>query len=240
MKARRKGRFSILVIDVGGTHVKCQMNGRKRPVRFKSGPRLTPDEMVTKVLQITKDWHFHAVSIGYPGVVHHGAITVEPHNLGAGWVGYDFQAAFGRPVKLINDAAMQALGVYGGGRMLFLGLGTGLGSALMVDGVIAPMELSHLPYRHGRSFESHVGERARKRCGNKHWRREVEQVIKDLRGALLPDYVVIGGGNVSHLKRLPPQTRRGGNGDAFTGGFRLWQGDHGAASTRRLLARSKV
>ena len=212
----------------------------QKPVRFKSGPHLTPDEMVEKVLKITKDWHFQAVSIGYPGVVQRGEITVEPHNLGRGWVGYDFQAAFGRPVKLINDAAMQALGAYGGGSMLFLGLGTGLGSALMVDGVIGPMELSHLPYRKGRSYENHVGERARKRRGNKQWRRDVDQVIKDLRAALLPDYVVIGGGNVSHLKRLPPKTRRGGNADALTGGFRLWQSGRAAASTRRLSARSKV
>jgi polyphosphate glucokinase len=177
---------------------------------------------------------------GYHGVVHHGVIAVEPRNLGPGWVGFDFQAAFGRPVKLINDAAMQALGAYGGGSMLFLGLGTGLGTALMVDGVIAPMELSHLPYRHGRSYENHVGERARKRRGNKQWRRDVEQVVKDLRGALLPDYVVIGGGNVSHLKRLPPKTRRGANADALTGGFRLWLGERAAASTRRHPARSKV
>ena len=240
MKTRRKGRISVLAVDVGGTHVKCQINGHKRPVRFKSGPHLTADEMVKKVLEITKGWHFHAVSIGYPGVVHRGVITVEPRNLGPGWVGYDFQAAFGRPVKLINDAAMQALGAYGGGSMLFLGLGTGLGTALMVDGVIAPMELSHLPYRHGRSYENHVGERARKRRGNKQWRRDVEQVVKDLRGALLPDYVVIGGGNVSHLKRLPPKTRRGGNADALAGGFRLWQSGWAAASASRLPARSKV
>jgi polyphosphate glucokinase len=231
MKPRRKKGLTILAIDVGGSHVKCHVSGRSKPVRFSSGPKLTPDRMVKKVLKITKDWHFHAISIGYPGVVHRGAITVEPRNLATGWVGFDFQAALGRPVQLINDAAMQALGAYRGGNMLFLGLGTGLGTTLIVDGVIVPMELSHLPYRNGHSYEDHVSERARKRRGNKQWRRDVEQVLKDLRLALLPDYVVLGGGNVAHLKRLPPQTRRGSNADAFTGGFRLWQREHATAST---------
>jgi polyphosphate glucokinase len=239
VKSQRKRSLRILVIDVGGTHVKCQMSGRKKSVRFKSGPRLTPNQMVKKVLKITRDWHYDVVSIGYPGVVNRGVITVEPHNLASGWVGFDFRAAIGRPVKLINDAAMQALGAYGGGSMLFLGLGTGLGAALMVDGVIAPLELSHLPYRHGRSFENQVGDRARRRRGNKQWRRDVEQVLEDLRGALLPDYIMLGGGNVLHLRRLPPQTRRGRNADAFTGGFRLWQRERAAASTSPPLGRSK-
>ena len=196
--------------------------------------------MVKKVLKITKGWRFHAVSIGYPGVVRGGIIAVEPHNLGPGWVGFDFQAAFGRPVKLINDAAMQALGAYRGGSMLFLGLGTGLGTTLIVDGVIVPMELGHLPYRHGHSYEDHVGERARKRHGNKQWRRNVEQVLEDLRQALLPDYIVLGGGNVAHLKALPPQTRRGGNADAFTGGFRLWQRARAATRQPSNLLRSRA
>ncbi len=227
------------MIDVGGSHVKCQLSGRRKFAKFDSGPRMTPAWMARKVLKITSEWSFHAVSIGYPGVVQGGAISVEPHNLGRGWVGFDFQEAFGCPVRIINDAAMQALGTYRGGRMLFLGLGTGLGSALIVEGVIVPMELGHLPYRDGRNYEEHVGERARKRSGHKQWRRDVEQVLEDLRQALLPDYVVLGGGNVSHVKRLPPQTRRGGNADAFTGGFRLWQREHAEASTIHQFARSR-
>jgi len=225
-------RMKVLVIDVGGSHVKCLATGRNKPVKFKSGRKLTPDKMVKKILKITKGWRFHAVSIGYPGVVRRGGIAVEPHNLRPGWVGFNFRAAFQRPVRIINDAAMQALGAYESGTMLFLGLGTGLGSTLIVDGVIAAMELGHLPYRDGRTYEEHVWEKARKKLGNKKWRREVERVLKDLRKALLPDYVVLGGGNVAHVKRLPPQTRRGGNADAFTGGFRLWERRHGAAGAR--------
>lgn len=223
MKARRRKRLSILVIDVGGSHVKCLVTGRRRSVRFKSGPALTPQDMVEGVLKITHGWRFSAVSIGYPGVVRGGAISLEPYNLGAGWVGFDFKAAFKHPVKLINDAAMQALGAYRGGTMLFLGLGTGLGSTMIVDGAIVPMELGHLPYRNRHTFEEQVGERARKRLGNKRWRQNVEQVLSDLRQALMPDYIVIGGGNVKHLRALPARTRRGGNADAFTGGFRLWE-----------------
>lgn len=223
MKPRLVKNVKILVVDVGGSHVKCIATDQKSPVKFKSGPKLTPDEMVTKVLKITKGWRFHAVSIGYPGVVRRDRIVREPPNLGSGWVGFNFQAAFERPIKMINDAAMQALGAYEGGAMLFLGLGTGLGSALIIDGVIAAMELGHLPYADGHTYEDHVGEKARKRLGNKKWRHEVEQVVEGFRKALLPDYIVLGGGNASHLKRLPPQTLRGGNADAFAGGFRLWE-----------------
>jgi polyphosphate glucokinase len=236
MKSLPKGSRGILVVDVGGSHVKCHLAERKKPLKFKSGPRLTPEHMVKKILKITERWHFHALSIGYPGVVQAGEITAEPHNLGRGWIGFDFRAAFHRPVRLINDAAMQAFGAYEGGRMLFLGLGTGLGSALVIDGVIVPMELGHLPYRHGRNYEDHVGERARKRYGVKQWRRNVDQVLEDLRQAFLPDYVVLGGGNASRLKRLPPQTRRGGNADAITGGLRLWRG-RAPRSARRQTAR---
>lgn len=223
MRVRRKKPVTILVIDIGGSHVKCLVAGRRRPVRFKSGPALTPREMVEGVLKVTRGWRFARVSIGYPGVVRRGTIAVEPHNLGSGWVGFDFEAAFKRPVKLINDAAMQALGAYRGGSMLFLGLGTGLGSTMIVDGVIVAMELGHLPYRQRHTFEDKVGERARKRYGRKRWRQNVEQVLQDLRLALMPDYIVLGGGNVKHLHRLPPHTRRGRNADAFTGGFRLWE-----------------
>jgi polyphosphate glucokinase len=240
MKSRPKKRLRVLTIDVGGTSVKCQMSGRQKPVRFKSGPDLTPERMVSNVLAVTAGWRFDAISIGYPGVVHRGAITAEPHNLGSGWVGFDFQSAFGCPVRVINDAAMQALGAYTGGSMLFLGLGTGLGSALVVDGVVAPLELGHFPARHGGSYESLVGERARKRHGDRKWRRDVEQVLEDLRQAMLPDYVVLGGGNVLRLKRLPPHTRRGANANAFTGGFRLWQHETTAAASIRPSIRSQT
>jgi predicted NBD/HSP70 family sugar kinase len=178
--------------------------------------------MAGKVLAITSGWRFEAVSLGYPGVVNRGVIAHEPHNLGAGWIGFDFHAAFARPVRIVNDAAMQALGSYEGGKMLFLGLGTGLGSALIVDGLIAAMELGHLHCGDGRTYEDYVGEPARKRLGNKKWRRKVDDVVKGFRNALLPDDIVLGGGNSVHLKRLPPQTRRGDNANAIVGGFRLW------------------
>ena len=212
----------ILVLDVGGAHVKCLATGQRRPRRFASGPSLTPCEMVTGVLEITTGWPFDAISIGYPGVVHNGAIAREPRNLGPGWVGFDFRAAFARPVRIINDAAMQALGGYRGGRMLFLGLGTGLGSALIVNGMIEPMELGHLYYGRGRTYEDYLGERGLTRLGKKRWRRAVMKVAEGFRQALLPDEVLLGGGNVKRLKELPPQTRRGSNADAFRGGFRLW------------------
>ena len=211
------------MVDVGGSHVKCVATDHQRPVTFESGPKLTPDQMVRNVLKITRGWRFDAVSIGYPGVVRRGRIVREPQNLGSGWVGFDFQAAFARPVKTINDAAMQALGGYEGGKMLFLGLGTGLGSALIADGVIAAMELGHLHGVHGHDYEHYLGEKGRKRLGNKRWRANVHDVVKGLRKALLPDDIVLGGGNVAHLKRLPKQTRRGDNAHAFLGGFRLWE-----------------
>ena len=223
MKRRMDKHMKILVVDVGGTHVKCVATDSKRPIQFKSGPKLTPGSMVGSILQITKGWRFDAVSIGYPGVVRRGKIVREPHNLGSGWVGFDFQAAFGRPVKIINDAAMQALGGYEGGKMLFLGLGTGLGSALIVDGVIAAMELGHLHYADGHSYEEYIGARGRKRLGNKKWRGKVKSIVNGFRQALLPDYIVLGGGNAAKLKRLPPQTRLGDNAYAFAGGFRLWE-----------------
>ncbi len=214
---------NILVVDVGGTHIKCVATDHKSPAAFKSGPRLTPERMVRNVLKITQGWRFRAVSIGYPGVVRHGKIMREPHNLGSGWVGFDFHAAFRRPVRIVNDAAMQALGSYEGGKMLFLGLGTGLGSALIVDGVIAAMELGHLHCGAGHNYEHYLGEQGRKRMGNKKWRGKVTDVVEGFRRALLPDYIVLGGGNVERLKRLPPQTRRGDNAYAFVGGFRLWE-----------------
>ncbi len=213
----------ILVIDVGGSHVKCVATDHKTPIKIKSGPKLTPDDMVRQVREVTSAWRFDVVAIGYPGVVRRGKIVREPHNLGPGWIGFDFEAAFGCPVKTINDAAMQALGGYEGGKMLFLGLGTGLGSALIVDGVIAAMELGHLHYAHGHSYEDRLGKQGRKRLGKKKWRRKVEKVVEAFRKALLPDYIMLGGGDVKKLKCLPPQTRRGDNAHAFAGGFRLWE-----------------
>jgi len=220
----------ILVVDVGGSHVKCVATDHKSPVKFKSGAKLTPERMVRKILKITEGWRFEAVSIGYPGVVRRGRIVREPHNLGSAWVGFDFQAAFGRPVKIINDAAMQALGGYEGGKMLFLGLGTGLGSAFIVDGVIAAMELGHLHYSHKHTYEDYLGKQGRKRLGKKKWRGKVAQVVESFRNALLPDYIMLGGGNAADLKRLPPQTRRGDNAYAFLGGFRLWEKQNQSAA----------
>ena len=213
----------ILVVDVGGSSVKCLATDHKNPRKFKSGTKLGPGEMVRTVLKVTEGWHFDAVSIGYPGVVCRGKPVQEPHNLGAGWVGFDYRAAFGRPVRIINDAAMQALGGYEGGKMLFLGLGTGLGSALIVDGVIVTMELGHLQYSNGRTYEYYLGKQGRKRLGDKKWRDKVNDVVRGFRKALLPDYTVLGGGNAAKVKGLPPQTRRGDNSDAFVGGFRLWK-----------------
>jgi polyphosphate glucokinase len=174
------------------------------------------------VVQAAAGWDYEAVSVGYPGPVLHGRPVSDPVNLGHGWVGFDFAAAFGRPVKVVNDAAMQALGSYEGGRMLFLGLGTGLGSAMIVDGVIEPMELAHLSYRKA-TFEDYVGIRGLKRLGNKKWRRAVFDVVARLTAALEPDYVVLGGGNTKRLKELPPKCRAGDNANAFLGGFRLWE-----------------
>jgi polyphosphate glucokinase len=224
MTRTANGNIKVLVLDVGGSHVKCAATDHRMSVEFKSGPKMTPGQMVRRVLKITHGWRFDVVSIGYPGVVGRGVIAREPHNLGPGWIGFDFHAAFGRPVRIVNDAAMQALGSYEGGRMLFLGLGTGLGSALIFDGVVAAMELGNLHCGKGRTYEDHVGEPARKRLGNEKWRRQVHDVVEGFRKALLPDVIVLGGGNAARLERLPPQTRRGDNADAIVGGFRLWSG----------------
>ena len=215
--------MKILVVDVGGTHIKVLATGHKRPLKIPSGPDMTPRVMVRRVLAATRSWKFDAVSIGYPGAVVHGKPVSDPHNLGKGWVGFNFKKAFGRPVKIVNDAAMQALGGYKRGRMLFLGLGTGLGSALIVDGVLEPMELAHLPYKKGRTYEEYVGKKGLKRMGKKKWRRHVEDVIERFRVALNVDDVVVGGGNTKLLKTLPKGVRRGTNANAFIGGFRLWQ-----------------
>jgi polyphosphate glucokinase len=213
--------MNVLVIDVGGTHVKILVTGETDHRKFDSGPTLTGAQMVVGVKQILGDWQYERVSIGYPAPVVHGRPAEEPVHLGGGWVGFNYEAAFGTPVKIINDAAMQALGSYQGGRMLFLGLGTGLGSAMVVDGMLLPMELGHLPYRKG-TYEDYVGRRGLKRLGPKKWQRRVFEVVELLRSALLPDYIVLGGGNVDELSALPPGCRAGENANAFVGGFRLW------------------
>ena len=218
-----KLRKKILVVDVGGTHVKLLASGQKDPVKLDSGPKMTAAKMVKAVRKVTAGWDYSGVSIGYPGPVIHGHPLSEPHNLGRGWVGFDFKKAFGRPVKILNDAAMQALGIYKSGRMLFLGLGTGLGSAMIVDGVLEPMEVAHLPYKKGRTFEDYLGLRGLQRLGKKSWRRHVAKVVEELKNALETDYVVLGGGNAKLLKKLPPGSRLGDNSTAFTGGFRLWE-----------------
>ncbi|HZZ82175.1 MAG TPA: ROK family protein [Gemmataceae bacterium] len=214
--------MNVLVIDVGGTNVKILATGQTEPRKFPSGPTLTPEGMVAGVKELAADWTYEAVSIGYPGFVVRGRPIVEPHNLGTGWVGYDFAQAFGCPAKVVNDAAMQALGSYQGGKMLFLGLGTGLGSAMVVDGILEPMELAHLPYKKG-TYEDYVGKAALEKKGKKKWREEVANVVAKLVAALEPDDVVLGGGNVKKLKDLPPGCRAGGNSNAFAGGFRLWE-----------------
>jgi polyphosphate glucokinase len=220
MKKPRKPR--ILVIDIGGSHVKV-MTGRLHVKReFESGTLLSAKEMVRKVKNLTKDWSYDAISIGFPGPVVGNRPLKEPHNLGKGWQGFDFEKAFGCPTKVINDALMQALGGYEGGRMLFLGLGTGLGSAMIVDGVLEPMELGHLPYRK-KTFEDYVGAAGLESLGRKKWRRRVADVVRDLAAALEPGYIVLGGGNVEKIDELPPNTRRGDNENAFEGGFRLWE-----------------
>lgn len=214
--------MKVLVIDIGGTHVKVYSTGRKEPVKIESGPTLTPKELVKAVTANTSDWKYDVISIGYPGPVIHGKPLSDPANLGKGWLGFDFEKAFKRPVKIINDAAMQALGSYRDGRMLFLGLGTGLGSALIIDGVLEPMELAHLPYKHGKTFEEFVGTAALERVGEKKWTKNVFDVVEQLKNALQPEYVVLGGGNSKRLKKLPPDTILGNNKDARKGGLRLW------------------
>ena len=213
--------MKVLVIDVGGTHVKILATGHHEPRKFSSGPALTPRRMVAGVKKLARGWKYNAVSIGYPGVVVRGRPVADPHNLGKGWVGFNFRAAFKCPVEIINDAAMQALGSYRRGSMLFLGLGTGLGTALIANGVVEPMELAHLPYKKA-TFEDYVGVRGLKKHGRKKWRRHVANVVEHLRAALEPDEVVLGGGNVKKLKILPQGCRLGDNANAFIGGFRLW------------------
>ena len=216
--------MKTLVIDIGGTHVKLLSSGVATPRRFDSGDTMTPAKMVATVKRLTSDWSYRRISMGYPGLVVHRRIAAEPRNLGRGWLGFDFDKAFGQPVRIANDAAMQALGSYEGGRMLFLGLGTGLGSAMIVQGDLEPMELAHLPYKKGRTYEDYVGVRGLKRLGKKRWRKHALEVVGLLRAALEPDYIVLGGGNAEKLGPLPDGVRLGDNAHAFAGGFKLWDG----------------
>jgi polyphosphate glucokinase len=220
---KRRSRRTVLTIDVGGSHVKVMTNKGRTKREFSSGPNLSPKTMVKKVKELTKDWRYDVVSVGYPGLVVRNRPLAEPHNLGPGWAGFDFEKAFGHPTKVINDALMQALGNYEGGKMLFLGLGTGLGSAMIVDGVLEPMELAHLPYQKGKTFEDFVGAAGLKRLGKVKWKRSVDDVVKRLTAALEPEYVVLGGGNARKIGKPPHDTRLGSNDKAFEGGFRLWQ-----------------
>jgi polyphosphate glucokinase len=222
--AGRRNRVKrVLVVDVGGTSVKILATGQSESRSFPSGPKLTPKRMVARVIELAADWTYDVVSIGYPGPVLGGRPAAEPINLGRGWVAFDFARAFGRPVKVINDAAMQALGSYKGGKMLFLGIGTGLGTALIVEGMVKPMELGHLPYKK-RTYEDYVGRAGLEHDGKKKWQRHVADVVERLIAALQPDDTVIGGGNVNRLDALPPRCRAGENANAFRGGFRLWAG----------------
>jgi polyphosphate glucokinase len=217
-----KSKPKILVIDVGGTHVKVRVSGQREERKVVSGSTMTAARMVRDVKALVKDWKYDVISIGYPGTVIRGRPVHEPYNLGGGWVRFNFAKAFGHPVKMVNDAAMQALGSYKRGCMLFLGFGAGLGSAMIVDGILEPMELAHLPYKK-KTYEDYVGDRALKRLGKKKWRREVADVVTRLKAALEADYVVLGGGNSKNLKNLPAGAELGENRNAFLGGTRLWK-----------------
>jgi polyphosphate glucokinase len=223
--------MKVLVVDVGGTHVKILATGQAERREFESGPDLTVRQMVAGVKRLAKDWRYDVVSVGYPGLVLRGRIAAEPHNLAAGWTGFDFEKAFRRPVKVVNDAAMQALGSYTAGTMLFLGLGTGLGSALVVDGHLVPLELAHLAYKNG-TIEDYVGLRGLERLGKKKWREHVAFMVERFTAAMHPDEIVIGGGNAKKLKQMPPGCRMGDNSNAFLGGFRLWERNHTAKRKR--------
>jgi polyphosphate glucokinase len=219
--------MKVLAIDVGGTHVKVLLSGEETPRKFESGPKMTASEMVKGVKNITKDWKYDVIAMGYPAPVMRNHPILDPYNLAKGWVGFHYEKAFGCPIKILNDAAMQALGSYKGkGRMLFLGLGTGLGTAVVDNGIVEPMELGHLPYKK-RTYEDYVGLRGLKKHGKKKWRKDVADVVERLTAAIEPDDVVLGGGNVKKLKKLPPHCRLGDNFNAFLGGFRLWNVESG-------------
>lgn len=213
---------SVLAIDIGGSHVKILSSAGGEERKAVSGPDMDAKAMADAVDELARGLVFDVISIGYPGPVAHGRIFSDPHNLGPGWVGFDFSKRFGKPVRIVNDALMQAVGSYDGGRMLFLGLGTGLGAAIVVDNVAQPMELAHLPYRKGRTYEDYLGEASLEKRGRDKWQKHVLEAVETLTAALEPDYVVIGGGNVTKLDHLPAKARRGDNANAFKGGFALW------------------
>src|SRR5579872_2819039 len=215
----------VLVVDVGGTHLKILASGQRTPRKTASGPKMTARLMCNWVKKASSDWTYEVAAVGYPGPVVHGRPVHEPYNMSTGWVGFDYAKALGCPVKVINDAAMQAIGSYQGGRMLFLGLGTGLGSAMIVDGIVEPMELAHLPYKKGRTYEDYLGLRGLERMGKKKWRHHVAIVVEKFCDAVGAEYVVLGGGNSKFLKKLPARTRLGDNQNAFVGGVRLWKSD---------------
>jgi polyphosphate glucokinase len=223
--------MQILAVDIGGSHVKVLVSGQTTPRRMNSGRDLTAAAMVEGVKALTAGWTYDVVSMGYPGQVVHNMPAHDPVNLGPGWIGFDYEGAFGRPIRIINDAAMQALGSYQGGRMLFLGVGTGLGSAMIVDGHLEAMELGHLPYKRGKTYEDYIGQRGLDLLGKKKWREEVIKVIDTFRTALQPDYIVLGGGNARRMKDLPADVRLGDNANAFLGGFRLWEAETASADS---------
>jgi polyphosphate glucokinase len=231
--------MKILAVDVGGSRVKILASGERQKRGFVSGPRMTARQMVSGVRKLAQGWTYDAVSIGFPGPALHDRPLAEPHNLGPGWLGFDFKSAFGVPVRMINDAAMQALGAYRGGKMLFLGLGTGLGSAMIVDGIVVPMELGHLPYKEG-TFESYVGSAGLERFGKKRWRKLVKDVVERLVAALQPEDIAIGGGNVVHLDKLPKGSWATDNAHAFIGGFRLWEASPGKSRRPRKSSKKKA
>jgi polyphosphate glucokinase len=215
---------AVLVVDVGGSHVKVLATGEQESRRADSGPNLTAAQMVEAAKRLTEDWSWESVSVGIPSPVHGGRVVADPVNLGGGWAGFDYEAAFGKPTRVVNDAAMQALGSYEGGKMLFIGLGTGVGSALVANGFVQPMELGHLPYKKA-TFEDYAGSAGLEKRGRKRWRADVVDIVAKLSAAMEPDYVVLGGGNAKKLNELPANARLGGNADAFTGGFLLWDAE---------------
>jgi polyphosphate glucokinase len=227
----KRVRVRILAIDLGGTHVKILLYGASASREAPSGPKMTPAKFVRAVRELARGWRYDVIALGFPGVVLHGRPVMEPHNLGHGWVGFPFSRAFGCPVRIVNDATMQAIGSYAGGRMLFLGLGTGLGSTLIIDGAVESTELAHLPYRKGRTYEEYAGERGLERLGQKRWRRAVVDICERFGAALEVDYIVLGGGNARRLKKLPRNGRLGSNANAFEGGFRIWLDPHWKALT---------
>jgi polyphosphate glucokinase len=215
--------MKVLIIDIGGTNIKVASTDMRDSIKIPSGPTLTPARMADQVLAATEGWKYDVISIGYPGPVVHDHPLADPHNLGSGWIDYPYQKVFGKPIRFINDAAMQALGGYRGRRMLFLGTGTGLGSALVFDGVVVPLELAHLPYKKGRTYEEYIGVAGLERSGKKRWRKSVLDIIEILQAAFICDYVLLGGGNSKYMKELPPNVILGANSNAVEGGLRLWQ-----------------